>query len=203
MSFHLCACVFAKGNWGIQYWNTAVQVFILIEETILLEEWNHKICLICLDRNLKAAGFYNKRRLNCTWYHLWEWYRLFGLMIEIDDYFTFTSPNTRVISYTNDQKGCSTLLGVSFSWTSYFFVCWLHSNLMPQMPEKEYSHSGSRRRSWWETWKDETPWILLAIKKFRLMFRKGDWGVKVTAYNENLVYVLTSQILKNSENRKT
>ena len=31
------------------------------EETILLEGWNHKICLICLDRNLKAAGFYNKK----------------------------------------------------------------------------------------------------------------------------------------------
>lgn len=113
MSFHLCTRVSPREIEGFNIRMQQWQVYVLTGETILLEELNHKIYLICLDRNLKAAGLYNKSELYMV--PSVRLIHIFGLMIEIDDYFTFISPNTRVTSYTNDQKGCSTLLGVSFS----------------------------------------------------------------------------------------
>ena len=178
-------------------------MYILIEETILLEEWNHKIYLICLDRNLKAAGLYNKRRVNCTCYHLWDWYRLFGLMIEIDDYFTFTSPNIRVVSYTNDQKGCSTLLGVSFSWTSYFFVCCQHSYLMPQMSEEGVQSLWINKKKLVGNLERWDSMNITCHHKAQINVQKGWLGGENYRIQWKFSLCFNKPDFKNSENRKT
>ena len=178
-------------------------MYILTEETILLEEWNHKIYLICLDRNLKAAGLYNKRRVNCTCYHLWDWYRLFGLMIEIDDYFTFTSPNIRVVSYTNDQKGCSTLLGVSFSWTSYFFVCCQHSYLIPQMSEEGVQSLWINKKKLVGNLERWDSMNITCHHKVQINVQKGWLGGENYRIQWKFSLCFNKPDFKNSENRKT